>query len=257
MNTTPHSNFPTNALIAGSLILCSSAFAQAQTVINYDTPAADSFVSVGHTDTNYGAETTWKTRYGANNSSQRLGYVRFDLNDQLLGSVSDATLTVTYASRSNVDAASATATVNVYGLKSSYIAPEGRLGFDWAESALTNANAPWAASGSGVPPASVELLGSFTVSVDPAEAAGATFSISGTALATFLESHRATGNNDVTFIFRSSTGTFFSFASKENTTYAAPSLTVTVNPSSIPEPASFATVLGAAILAAGAFRRRR
>lgn len=244
-----------------ALALCrASSVNTSAATIYYDTPAADTYVSNGGTDNsqavlNYGTETSWRTRYPNHNSSNRKGYVRFDLNDQLTSTVQSATLTVRYLSLSNADGTEAT--VQVFGLNHNYQPAEGQLGLDWAETALTNVNAPWPARGSNTIPDFVTYLGSFTISVNPAPAVGSVFSISTPELAEFLETFRLNGENNVTFIFRSSSGTFFSFAAKENTTYLPTSLTVTTATSNIPEASSSAVLAGVGVLGFCATTRRR
>lgn len=229
-------------LTAISATLLASVCAQAQTTINYDTPAADSFVSVFYPDTNYGDETTWRTRFSASTSSQRLGYVRFDLDDLITGQVSDATLSVVYTGRTN--ATGDETTLTVFGLNHDYTPTSGKLGLDWGELALTNDNAPWAASGSGSVPSIVTTLGSVSIPVAEAPAAGTVYSISTPELISFINTFQENGINDMTFIFRSSGGTFLQFASKENLTYDPTSLSVTI----VPESSTLALAFG---LAAG------
>ncbi len=223
----------TAAALAFGFFVCLGSI-DAATVINYGTPAADTWVSnaSGQGGLNYGTEETWRTRYYANNSSNRKGYVRFNLNSLLTESVQSATLSFTFVNLTNADGTSAP--IEIYGLNYNYVPAEGKLGLDWSETALTSDNAPWAASGSGTVPAYVTYLGELTLPVDPKASAGTTFSLSTPELAAFLETFRVNNENNVTFIFRSSQGTFFQFASKENTTYDPASLSITV----IPEPAS-------------------
>lgn len=244
-----------------ALALCraTSASASAAT-IHYDTPAADTYVSNGGTDnsqanTNFGTETSWRTRYPNHNSSNRKGYVRFDLDDRLTSTVESATLTVRYTSLTNADGTEAI--VQVYGLNHDFQPAEDQLGLDWSETALTSANSPWPARGSNTIPDFVTYLGSFTISVNPAPAVGSVFSISTPELAAFLETFRLAEENNLTFIFRSTTGTFFSFASKENTTYLPTTLTVVTATSSVPEASSSAMLAGAGALAFCATTRRR
>lgn len=250
-------------LLAACVFPLSSAFAfslNAAQTVNYAAPVADTYVSNGGTDnsqagTNYGLETTWRTRYPNHNSSNRKGYIRFNLNDQLTAPVESATLTVRYTSLTNANGTEAT--VQVYGLNHDYEPADGKLGLDWAETELTSDNAPWGAMGSNTVPAFVTNLGSFTISVSPTPSAGGEFSVSSPELTAFIETFRVNNENNITFIFRSTTSTFFSFAAKENEVYAAPSLSVTIGTSNIPEPSSFAVILGTAMLALVASRRIR
>lgn len=244
-----------------ALALCGvlSVSASAATII-YDRPAADTYVSNGGSEgsqsgTNYGTETTWRTRYTNHNSSNRKGYVRFDLDGKLTATVESATLTLRYVSQTNAEGTSTT--LQVYGLNHDFEPTQDQLGLDWSETQLTNNNAPFPAKGGSTPPSYVTLLGSITIPVNPAATAGTEFSFSTPELASFLETFRLSGEDNVTFIFLSAAGTFFSFASKENTSYAPTSLTVVTASSNIPEASSFTVVAGAAVAAFCATMRRR
>jgi len=241
-------------LLAGAALLASglavSTSARAATVV-YDTPAADTYVSVAAPDTNYGTAVSLITR-SPNNSSGRLAYVRFDLDSRLTTAVTDATLSFTL--NGITGNAGTEATVTVYGLNYDYAPGSGEPGLDWAEGSLTNSNAPWAASGSGSVSANVTALGTFTVSVDPEAAAGTLYSITGTALAAFLETFRVNGVDDATFILRSNNSSLLYFASKEST-YDPASLTV-ITAAAVPEPSECALLAGAAMLTLALWRRR-
>lgn len=233
--------------------LLSPVYIQAQSTIVYDTPAADTYVSVSNPDTNYGSDPTWRTRFGANSSSQRLGYVRFDLDNRLTDQVTEATLSVTFTGRTN--AVVGTSTLVVFGLNPNYTPPEGKLGLDWDELLLTNKNAPWPASGNGNPPAIVTLLGSVEIPVvDPADPnqVGTVYTISTPELAAFIDTFRQNNVNDITFIFRSTEGTFFHFASKENPDYSPVSLSITT----LPEPGAVALIMGSLVACLIVYRRR-
>lgn len=247
------------------LLACAlpSSASAADTVTKNFTSVADTYVSVSTTGsestTPHGEDTTIRTRYGANASSQRLGYVRFDLASLPVTQIESANVTFTYTNLTNADGSSAD--ITVFALASSYVPTPGKLGFDWDEDEMVNGNAPWAASGSSTIPSFVTTIGSFSVSVSPKPTAGASYSLTGSALTTlrnFINESIAAGNTDITFILRSSGGTMFYFATKEHATASYwPTLSVTYTTGSIPEPGMWAAFAGIAMLIAGFILKRR
>ncbi|EIP98146.1 hypothetical protein OpiT1DRAFT_02597 [Opitutaceae bacterium TAV1] len=226
------------------------------------TPAADTYVSNASSDvtTPHGDEATWRIRYAANNSSNRLGYIRFDLDSIGDDIITEAALTFTYTGRSNSD--NNLATITVFGLNASYTPSDDKLGFDWSED-MVNAQAPRPASGNGTIPDYFTTIGTFQIDAANPPAAGTTYSITSTAfpeLVTFLNTFRATApeasKDDITFIIRTSDGTFFSFASKENTSYESPTTLVLIH-APIPEPATWVALAGLATLASAIYIRIR
>lgn len=202
---------------------------------------ADAFVNGGDTTTdstgvNFGTLSTLIVKYhGASGSLSRYdrkAYIRFDTS-ALTSATDSATLNLT-VSLNNDGKSPATPqpfTLEVYGLLTGATS--------WGETTITWNNAPGndTSSANGLLATDVVDLG--TLNILDTDIAGVTVSFSTAALTGFVND--AIGVGQVTLIVvrtdTNSNSINLTFASKENTTFAAPSLVVAV-----PEPASMALV---------------
>ncbi|AHF94184.1 hypothetical protein OPIT5_08045 [Opitutaceae bacterium TAV5] len=226
-------------LLAGTSTLTLATSAAAA---NQYTPAADSGIRSDSPGINYGTDENIQVRGHTN--FRRDFYVRFDISDltSLSGvTVSDASFSITLSGNQSTRD-SGNAAINVYALNADYTATVEQLGFDWGETDLTYNNAPDISAAA--------LVGTFDISGLLASR-GTTYTITGTALTSFLNDYLAAGgSSNLTFIIRenaSGAGGYLQFASKENVTYDAPSLSITHGV--IPEPSTCAALAGALALA--------
>lgn len=201
------------------LIALTSLFAHAQTqVININAPAADTHITRSKPDENFGTNTTIHVRNAENRNYSRLGYIRFDLGNQLTGPITEAKLTLylgsIYRNRTEPN------TILIYGW----------LGDTWDEHTLTDNNAHWKSRDVTNPPPDVQLLGSFKIGPSGHAQGGMPFPISTPQLAEFLENAKLHHKQNVTFIIaeQSPSANLVTFVSKENPSFPATSLSITM-----------------------------
>jgi hypothetical protein len=231
------------------------AGAAGATITTANGSGADSFIRRGNATTNYGASGAVEVKYGAtNDSTNRKGYLKFDLtslNNAASDNVSAASLKLVVSSFSDSDGTPKTAaTFTLFGLV------DGTTGEDFVEGdggtdnnpagEIRWDNAPGNVTSSDTGVTNVFEIGDFTIS----NTLGSVATVNASSLVTFLNSDT---NNVATFILVRKTqdqGLTTSFASKENTTYAAPTLEITL----VPEPSALSLL---ALPAAACLRRRR
>lgn len=191
------------------------------------TAQADAFVIASSPNSTNGTGSTFLVKNAAssdgstnvNLSASRKAYIQFDLSSQS-GPATNTSLSLVYAGGAGGIAVSGLQTFNIFGLN------DGVSGENWSESTLTWNNAPAnnTTSRSGVT-SSATLLGQFTI--DGTGTSGEIIQLSGTSLNDFLNQDT---NGLATFIisretFDSNNGGFIhSFASRENSSLAAPTL---------------------------------
>jgi hypothetical protein len=175
---------------------------------------ADTFVrGAENGDTNYGSNGNVTIKNANGDGYDRKGYLRFDVS----GTIMDASLdlTVTTNNEGGGGVTPQTFTIEVYGLAES-------LDHTWTENDITWNNAPGNDTSSSNFTEDATLLGSFIVEPIPV---GNMVSFSDPALVDFINSDT---DNQVTLLLRRTAGTSSShnvaFASKENTSYSAPTL---------------------------------
>ncbi|MDA3874476.1 MAG: PEP-CTERM sorting domain-containing protein [Kiritimatiellae bacterium] len=206
---------------------------------------------------NFGANPELYLRDAAS-SSDRKAYMRFDLSDVTF-TIDDATLDLIW---NRVD--SGTATINFYGLNDGYAGDVGILGEDWLEGIGNNGfdgtntvaddinwdNAPGNNVGSsqGFNAAATTSLGSINVDFSTISV-GDTLSLTSSNLSGLVAFLNADTNNLATIMMSAGFANGAGFSTKEDPTYAAPTLTV------IPEPSSLALML-CFVVAGFAFLRR-
>jgi hypothetical protein len=206
-----------------------------------DTGGADAYVESTTPTTNWGNGTTLLVK---DSGAFRKSYLRFGLSP-----VTNTVLTATFGMTltSTQLTANGTQTLNVYGLNN------GDPGESWGETTITWNNAPQndTTSASGLL-SNTTFLGSITVTYGMT--AGTLLSFSGANLVTFLNSDT---DHLATFIVVGTGGINAAeiFASRENGTYAAPTLTMDV----VPEASTTAFLLyaAAACFVVYVYRRRR
>ncbi|AHF94834.1 hypothetical protein OPIT5_27895 [Opitutaceae bacterium TAV5] len=233
--------------------------ASAQTVVHDPLlPSADTHVrGTNSVSSNYGSANYISVR-ATTSSNKRYAYLQFDVSS-ITDPITDVTLTLTLSE--DIASARTASTLQLYGLTFANDTEALALGLETSLN-YNNAPAPW---GSGSSSASAtDLLSTVALPVagGTGSSAGTTFTFgSSSALISFLEAARLNPDlSIVTLVLTESTGQTTNgeifFASKENTTYAGPTLTITTT--AIPEPATVAALAGIAVLVrAAAFRRRR
>jgi len=233
----------TKKLVMLSLaVLLVAATVQAATV-EVDTNA-DSWTRSTAQDANYGTHVNISPHYRSDGFIAK-GYMRFDISG-LAQAVDSATLSLVFATNTRGDAGDVFV-INVYGLDN------GTAETTWTETGITWNNAPGEPDNTPADNAveNAALLG--TIDVEINDGVGTTYTLSSAALVTFLN---ADSNDEVTIILAArdlNTETEgIAFASRNNTTYAAPKLSMT----EVPEPATM-SLLGIGGLLALVRRRRK
>jgi hypothetical protein len=175
---------------------------------------ADTFVrGAENGDTNYGNNSSVTIKNANGNGYDRKGYIRFDVS----GTIMEASLDLTVSTNNDGGGGTTpqTFTIEVYGLAES-------LDHTWTENDITWNNAPGNDTSSSAFAEEATLLGSFIVEPLPV---GNMVSFSDPNLVDFINSDT---DNQVTLLLRRTAGTSSShnvaFASKEHTSYSAPTL---------------------------------
>ena len=194
-------------------------------------PTADAYIrGAANGDTNYGGDAQLLIKNNNGAANDRKAYIRFDI----AGTTAEASLDLTVSGNNEGGGGTTpqTFTVEVYGLAES-------LDHTWTENDITWNNAPANDTSNHNFTADATLLGSFIVAQTPA---GETVSFSDPALVDFINNDT---DNQITLLFRRTAGNGshnLGFASKENTSYSAPTLNVKVaSQASGPNPADEAT----------------
>jgi hypothetical protein len=220
------------ALAAGmAVLLVRSALADETSITTRQGRGADAPVQSGTSkDKNFGATPQLMVKKGIAPDYNRKTYLRFDVGTQTAASKS-ASLTLCVGQAYAVSPSDKVWTFNVYGLHDGAVPQAAILGEDWDEKAITWENAPAndTTSPNGTT-ADATLLGTFTIigKGNP----GDSVSLSSPELTKFVQSDT---NGLVTFILtRAEADTKVGlddvvhvFASKEQRTYAPPSLVLT------------------------------
>ncbi len=223
------------------LVLLTGAPVWADT-IDINAPSDDSYIRGGnYANNNYGTQSDldvgddYNAGYGAAAYTYcRKIYMRFSTTS-ITNTVTNATLELTLANATNLNWKDVD--LKVYGLND---LTTGET--TWTEGGITWNNAP--GNDNTMPPPTggsgfVNATELGTISVPKETTAGSTLSLSTAALASFLN---ADTNNEVTIMIHASVVDGDNptiLASKENTTYGAPSLSVTV----VPEPATIGLIV--------------
>ncbi|MEN6425741.1 MAG: LamG-like jellyroll fold domain-containing protein [Phycisphaerales bacterium] len=211
------------SLVAAGLVLAGATSIQAATfTLGSD---ADTYVASG--DTTPHGSATYMYLHDTTNG---VGYLRFNLSDLNIATVQDATLTLVISGDAPRNDSLITARFFLHGLNN----VTGNTPQDWSEATLTSANvgAEWATNG-GEPLVNTTPMDDTTAGAGITEtitstgedywiAGSRTITISGDALAQFIED-RAQDSGLVTFLMEfptSTTGRGFGLASKENTNEA-------------------------------------
>ena len=244
------SKFP--ILLATVCIAWLPSQARAISITTADGNGADAYVLSNAPNSNFGSSTTVQVKYAAGGvpGFQRKGYFRFDLSG-VMTPLDDATLTLTIGDPVGGVPVVGLQTFSVYGLL------DGDPGETWGESTITWNNAPAndTSNGNGVlsPPGS--FLGDF--SLTGTGTPGTPVTLSGSDLVDFLN---ADTDDLATFIVvrdtfdPNSNGWIHSFASKENTTLAPATLSVT---ESVPEPLTLFGSILAVGFGCGVLKRKQ
>lgn len=220
---------------AAALATAASGPARAVAVTTADGIGADAYVHSDNTTTNYGAATTLNNRKGG--FYDELTYLKFDLSG-VTDPVTTVDLSLTLAGTNPTS-------LRVYGFFDFSIA-----GNSWSEGTLTYDNAP------GLSGAGLVYLGSVSAA---GLGVGDTIAFSSAGLDNLIA---ADTDNVVSFLLQAydPLNTAILFASKENGTYAAPTLNLTLDTSNntvtVPAPASTA-IFGFGLAGLMAVRRRR
>lgn len=199
---------------------------------------ADAYISnrTGDRGTNWGSSDSLLLRNDGNNSGgwHRHSYLRFDLGG-VGATVTNVAFDValTYNTLINNEASIANIwDIEIYGLL------DGASGNTWSETGITWNNAPGNNTGSNGFTSDFQLLGTMSIQGVPV---GSRISYSSSTLVDFLN---ADTDGLVTLGLRRvnpvRTATSFILASKENTSYGAPSLSLYTD--AIPEPSTIAFV---------------
>lgn len=232
--------------------MVSKAFATTVSLTTADGNGADSFIRSTLSGNNAANQ-----NYGSTNvvaikndtgipGNNRKGYLRFDLSS-ITDSISDAELMLTYVGTTTEPAANPSI-YNVYGLL------DGHSDENWDENLITWNNAPGnnTASTGGVSAAETTLLGTFSLDV-PSSIPGDEVIFSSSALVAFL---LADTDSLATILLTRQQQNFSIelFASKEDTTWSAPTLKLDLNP--VPVPAAV-WLFGTALIGFVGYSRRR
>jgi hypothetical protein len=216
------------------LAAAASGPARAVAITTADGSGADAYVHSDNTTTNYGSATTLANRAGS--FYDELTYLKFDL--------SGVTDPITAVDLSLTLAGTNPTSLRVYGFWDWSAAGNG-----WSEGTLTYDNAP------GLSGAGLVYLGSFSTA---GLSVGDTTAFSSAGLDNLIDDDT---DNIVSFLLQAydPLNTAIQFAAKENTTYAAPTLNLTLDTSNdtvtIPAPTPLA-VFGFGLAGLMAVRRR-
>jgi len=217
------------------------------TLTTADGSGADSFVQSGQADANFGGAANVVVKDAGSGTTNRKGYVRFDLSS-INGPLVDAALLLDVALNNQGGGGTTPQkqTVNVFGL------PDGDPGEAWDEMTLTWNNAPGNASNEGLDPSMIPL-GSFTVP----NTADAQVLFSSDELFDFITAD-TDGLATLVLTRETPSGSWnLGFGSKENGSFAAPSLRLAVA-AAVPEPSTFIlAALGLLGLGLVGWRRKR
>jgi hypothetical protein len=185
---------------------------------------ADTFVTYDagcdvYCDENYGWWETIAIKHDSGTGLlQRKAYLRFDI-DSVADPIEGVRLELVYVSHQYCSASPST--YNVYGLN------DGHVGESWGESTITWNNAPANDnSGDGVLPGQASLLGTFSVNFSTMSPSGVVLFSS----SAFLDFVQSDTNGLITLIVTRQQRNLCNehFASKENATFAAPTLDITI-----------------------------
>ncbi|MBI1367557.1 MAG: DNRLRE domain-containing protein [Planctomycetes bacterium] len=211
-----------------------------------DGNGADAYVQFGNPTTNNGSSTTLLVKDSGAASTTRKIYTRFDLSSVNVSAILNAQLSLVVTSHDAGGSTLQTIPVELWGLIDSASGQnwvEGNGGTDNSPAGeITWNNAPANNTGGNGLTANAVQLASFNIGTGVA--VGATVNVSSAALVNFL---RADTDGLVTLILRRNAGNSannLGFASKENTTFAAPTLTLTIPaPAALPAGLSLLTLL--------------
>ena len=245
------------AIVALALVGNVQAGSVLSTITTADGDGADSFVQLGNATTNYGNSTTLTVKDSSSGTTTRKIYLRFDLGSTPLAGLTNTLLDLIVTGHDNGGSTLQNITVELWGLN------DAASGQDWIEGNGGTDNSPAGEIVWNNAPANVTSNNSLTsdatklasIVVTPSVAIGDTVTISNadsTSADAFLNFIKADTDGVVTLILRRLGGNSannLSFASKENATYDAPTLTLLV-----PTPAALPAGLALMALAAG--RRR-
>ena len=188
---------------------------------------ADAYIrGASNADINYGSATSLLIKNNNGTDNDRKVYMRFDVS----GTIMDASLDLTVSTNNEGGGGTTpqTFTVEVFGLAES-------LDHTWTENDITWNNAPANNTSNHDFTADAIMLGSFLVDQLPS---GDTISFADPALVDFIN---ADTDSQITLLFRRTTGNGshnLGFASKEHTSYSAPTLnTIAATRAFGPDPA--------------------
>jgi hypothetical protein len=211
----------TAILLTAGLVLVLTATAPAVV------PTADTYIrGAANGDLNHGTATSVVVKNNNGGANDRKIYIRYEI----AGGASEASIefTVTTNNEGGGGTTPQTFTVEVFGLAES-------LDHTWVENEITWNNAPANNTSNHDFTEDATMLGSFVVDQLPA---GATVTFSDPNLADFINSD---SDNQITLLLRRTTGNGshnLAFASKENTSYPPPILTMKIaTQASDPNPA--------------------
>ncbi|WP_043587582.1 DUF7594 domain-containing protein [Geminisphaera colitermitum] len=247
-------------LLTLAALLAAPLGANAQTVVHDPLlPSADTHVRGSNSaSSNYGsANYNYISVRATTSSNKRYAYLQFDVSS-ITDPITNVTLTLTLSE--DIASARTASTLQLYGLIFANDTEALALGLETSLN-YNNAPAPW---GSGSSSASAtDLLSTVPLPIagEAKSTAGSSFIFeSSSQLVSFLEAARLNPDlSIVTLVLTESTGQTTNgeifFASKENTTRARPTLTITTT--AVPEPATWAAFAGLTLLVFAILRRRR
>jgi len=225
------------------------------------TAVKDTFIQQGAAQSNFGAAADMVIK-GATGSTVRKGYMQFDLSSLVPSQISSAALALEVNLQNNGSGPTTyTYNVEVWGLNEggneAWIEGTGQTGVTGATppNPLVWNNAPANLTGNVFDTSLATLLGSFSISVTANDQVlGQSFGINSTTSPALLSFLQADTDGLATLMLRrvdTNGGNNLSFASRTNTTRAAPTLSV----EAIPEPSSLLVCGG--LLGVGLWLRRR
>ena len=237
-----------------ALSLCAAPVLHAQASVDL-TASADTYVDQKNPASSYGINDNISIRGTGGGDNNRYSYLQFDISS-IDEPIATASLTLTVAFGASNRTAS---TIQLYGLV--YDTTEDALALGLEENTFTNDTAPWAAvrpANFSAPANATGLLSTADTPASGSFSGGSTVTFSSTpALASYLESARLDGLSIVTLVLIENTGqsAAITFASRENDTYAGPTISIATAP--IPEPATAAALVGLGSLGLALILRRR
>lgn len=185
--------------------------------VTYDRPEADTYIQAGAEGSSaFGQKPTTLVRTSENRAYNRITYLRFPAGSELPWPIASARLSLTVASL--FKGRTEPSAIDIYGAKD----------LAWEEATLSNNSAPWPAPETKRAIGELKNLGSVQVPAGEDSSAGASISLASEQLASFLEGARSSKAKSVTFILieRLPSPNAVAFATKENESLPAPSLTV-------------------------------